>query len=225
MHIVANFKMNGSVDFYKAIQKEMKIHKDKDTKIILCPPFIYLPFLKVNNKNVFLGAQDIAGRESVKGTGKISGQMLKEFNVSHCIVGHCELKDDDEMIVCKIKKAIKNKIMPILCVGENNENDNIAVIQEKLNKYLADISAKKLLIAYEPCWSIGSGKTPAIECINAVVNVIRSICENKKIAVQVLYGGSVNKSNCNKLKKANIDGFLIGEQSKDLMNFVKLIKG
>jgi triosephosphate isomerase len=216
--------MNGSVDFYKAIQKETKIHKDKDTKIILCPPFIYLPFLKVNNKNVFLGAQDIAGRESVKGTGKISGKMLKEFNVSYCIVGHCELKDDDEMIVCKIKKALKNKIIPIICVGENNEKDDVTVIQEKLNKYLAEISREEIIIAYEPCWSVGSGKTPKIERINAVSDIIKSFCESKRINVKILYGGSVNKSNFSRLKKANIDGFLIGEQSKDLISFVNFIK-
>ena len=106
--LVANYKMNGDKNFYNTVQKVMKKIKVKDTKIVLCPPFVYMPFLKIKNDNIALGSQDISNILNKQSTGQISPVMLKELNVNYTIIGHSErraLGETDELVADKLKLA------------------------------------------------------------------------------------------------------------------------
>lgn len=220
--VVANYKMNGDIKFYQNIQNKFKKLKLQDTKIILCPPFVYLPFLKINNKNVELGAQDIANKIDNKSTGQISPKMLNEFNVKYCLIGHYEkriLGESLKDIKDKISNALNNNIQPIICVDNANDlNKEISFIlngQKQFNP----------IFAYEPSWAIDSNKVASVEEINLVATQIKSICKNSGFDSLVLYGGGVDLNTYQLIKTANVDGFLLGGVCLNMEETISLIKG
>lgn len=225
MHIVANFKMSGNSKFYTDVNERANNLKLADTKLILCPPFVYLPFFNLN-KNIYLGSQDISMNEKEQSTGEISAKMLKDFGVEYCLIGHSERSEAENVniILNKINNALKHKITPIICVGESSSEQSLTIIKNRVNKYLKECVNSKVFIAYEPIWCIGSGNTPSLERINDVANLIRAQAEKLNVEVFVLYGGGVNLKNFKILKKVNIDGFLIGSFSKNIENFFSLLK-
>lgn len=228
MHIVANFKMNGSLRFFSTVCEKVNKLNLRDTKLILCPPFVYLPIFKLTNRKVALGSQDISNSEDGKSTGQINGKMLQEFNIKYCIVGHSErakLGESCKVVAEKIDNAIKNNIIPIICVGENHKQNRHVEILNQIRNYFSVCSNKKVVVAYEPIWSIGTGETPSIENINEIVKLIKSEAQNFKVDVTVLYGGSVDIKNFENLKNAEIEGFLIGGLSKNFNKFLKILKG
>lgn len=226
--IVANYKMNGNSKFYKSIAKKLNIGH-KDTKIVLCPPFVYLPFLKVKNKNISLGAQDISMENNKKSTGQISADMLKEFNVKYAIIGHSERRltmDNDACVLSKINNAISNNLTPIICVGESKKNSALNTVLEQVESALSVCEkGKEVVFAYEPVWAIGSGEVPTNKRIIRVVEQIKSTILKHEIEPICLYGGSVNEKNYSELLKTNIDGFLIGSASLNVEKFIEIIKG
>ena len=148
MLIVANFKMNGSSKFYAEIQNKLNDEKIKDT-IVLCPPFVYISNFNLTNKKIFLGSQDISMNENTKSTGQISPQMLKEFKVKYSIIGHSErreLGETDAQIAQKTYVALKNGIVPIVCVGEQSKENGTAEIKKQTNYVLKQLveNLKKL---------------------------------------------------------------------------------
>ena len=125
--VVANYKMNGNVDFFRSVNVLNKL-KVRDTKIVLCPPFLYLPFIKIKNKDISLGVQNLSETINHKSTGEISPIMVKEFKVKYAIIGHSERRaigETDEMIANKVVNALNHDITPIICVGENNANEGL----------------------------------------------------------------------------------------------------
>ena len=224
---VANYKMNGDKNFYLQVNKVFNKLKSEDT-IVLCPPFVYMPLLKIKNKSVYLGSQDISGNENKKSTGQISARMLKDFGVKFSIIGHSERRaigETDEWVAEKVMKAQNADIIPIICVGEENFGENLDVITSQVEMALSKAENKEIIFAYEPVWAIGTGEQPTVTNIKKALKIIKITAKHCGYSVKVLYGGSVNASNYKAIEKAGVDGYLMGGVSLKLDEFVKIVKG
>lgn len=225
--IVANYKMNGNADFYKKVSQKVNSLKLKDT-VVLCPPFVYIPFMKIKNKSLFLGCQDIANEQSTKATGQTAAYMLKEFNVSYAIVGHSERRavyENNEQVANKVGICVSNGIIPIVCVGEASQSSKLDVLKEQVKSAVSKAMNGDIVFAYEPIWAIGSGVVPTIEKINYAIDLIKSTLSELGRDCKVLYGGSVNVANYKQLLTSNADGFLLGGVSNKLDDFISILKG
>ncbi len=211
---------------------EIKDYIDKieslPNNVILCPTSIYIPYFI--EKNINTGIQNIYYEDNGAYTGEISIEQIKSMNVSHVIVGHSERRlyfhESDYDINKKVKKLIEQSLIPIICVGETeeekNNNKTIDIIREQLEISLNGISnnQENIIIAYEPRWSIGTGLIPSNEEITNIVAYIKSFNSNLK----VIYGGSINESNIDTIKQiTNIDGFLIGHACINLDKLKSII--
>ena len=222
--VVANFKMNKDKKFYLSLKK-LNNNKYKDTKIVLCPPFVYSSFVKIKNKMLFLGSQDISQEKEGKATGQISANMLKEFGVKFAIIGHSERRvfETNDDVNKKVKVALENDIVPIVCVGEKAKGQDKSFIIEQVKSAICDTD-KEVIFAYEPIWAIGTGLIPTKTDINKVSKLIKKTAKEQKANVKVLYGGSVNESNISLLKTCDVDGFLVGGACLDIVKFEKIIR-
>ncbi len=228
--IVANYKMNGSKKLYATIVKKINKLKVMDTRIVLCPPFVYLDEFRLKNRSVSLGCQDITNEDNSKSTGQISPSMLLEFRVKYVIVGHSErrkLGEKDEQINEKVKICLNNGLLPIICVGEEKKSDKLdsvlLQVEQALKSTPKDTSP---IIAYEPVWAIGTGKLPEVARINRMSKKIRD--KIRDLGYQncvVLYGGSVNKDNFKEIISSEIDGLLLGGVSLRIDEFIEIVKG
>ncbi len=228
MYAIANYKMNGDKDFFMSQVQELNKIDAKDTKIVLCPPFIYLPFFKVN-KGISLGAQDVANVEKGRSTGQISANMLKEFGVEYVIIGHSERRNNGEtntQIVDKVKCALACGLTPVICVGELKKNSGTDEIFAQVDVVLNNVeNANKIIFAYEPVWAIGSGDIPTTAEVKKVVNNIKNRSKQLGFDIEVLYGGSVDEKNFQVFSQAGVDGFLLGGVTLKTDRFIELIKG
>ena len=179
-----------------------------------------------------MGSQNIAEYSTNNQTGEVTGDQLNSLGVEYTLVGHSERRtnnyESNQIINNKIRSALSSRILPILCVGENKiekENDQtFEIIKKELLEAIKDVNINKIVVAYEPVWSIGTGKLPTVEEINKVVQFIKGMLKEKEIFSEVLYGGSVNSSNINELKKTNVDGFLLGSASSNSEELKKIIE-
>lgn len=207
--IVANWKMNPETLFeakklFSLVKKGIK--NVKNAKVVICPPFVYLPILITN------GSQDCFWEEKGAYTGEISAKMLKNLGCQYVIIGHSERrryqKETDEMINKKLKAVLKEKLKPILCI-------------DKISQIPKDIKGN-LILAYEPVFAIGTGKPCSIKMARKMKISIR---KNLKKNMPVLYGGSVNSQNAkNYIKKAGFQGLLVGGASLNPKEFLKIVK-
>lgn len=224
---VANYKMNGDKNFYLHVNKVFNKLKSEDT-IVLCPPFVYMPLLKIKNKSVFVGSQDVSNNENKKSTGQISAKMLKDINIKYSIIGHSERRaigETDALVTEKVLKAQKEDIIPIICVGEENVGENLDVITTQVEIALSKAETKEIIFAYEPVWAIGTGEQPTVTNIKKALKIIKITAKHCGHSVKVLYGGSVNASNYKEIEKSGVDGYLMGGVSLKLDEFVKIVKG
>ncbi|GAC1412229.1 MAG: triose-phosphate isomerase [Candidatus Doudnabacteria bacterium] len=222
--IVANWKMNPKT--LKEAQKlSLALRRLKSKhKVVLCPPLIYLPLIKTNFD---LGCQDIFWEESGAHTGSVSASMVKQFGVKYAIIGHSEKReigDTDEEINLKLKAAIENKITPILCVGYGlnkslDDEEVLMHLQQQIETDLKEIDPAKVIVAYEPVWAIGSGKSASADHAEKVAMFIKIKFKTKK----VIYGGSTNSANAIDFLSKQIDGLLVGGSSLNLSEFSKMI--
>ncbi len=246
--IVANWKMNPisskrALEIFNQFLRGITI---SHTEVIICPPFLYLPFLstklkKLKEKKIKLGAQDCAFAEKGAFTGEISPLMLKDLGVKFVILGHSErrmiLKETDEIINKKLKEALKTGLQPILCIGETiaerEKGKTFLVLENEIKKGLKGISrrdAAKILFAYEPIWAIGKRDSCPVHEVMIEALSIRKILTglyNKKIAksAKILYGGSIDSTNVNDyLHNFALQGFLVGGSSIEPKDFVKIVK-
>ena len=202
--------------------------------VIICPSFIYLDRFK--DKNILLGSQTVSNYEIKATTGELSAEQLKSAGVDFSIVGHSERRQllhesiDDTNI--KIKQLLKNKMIPILCIGETKEEKDKGITKDIITKELEgafkELSLElieKVIIAYEPIWAIGTGITPTNDEIEDVVKYIRDyLNDSYRVANIILYGGSVNSANIDELNKLSIiDGYLIGGASTKADEFKEII--
>jgi len=243
--IAGNWKMyktnKEALELVNGLKRELTDLEDAD--IVVCPPFTALSDVSdlLIDSNIRLGAQNLYWQDEGAFTGEISAVMLKDIGCQYVIIGHSERRkyflDSDGEINKKIKAAIKNDLTPIFCLGETLEeredNKTMTVVEKQLKAGLAGLeedSITKLIIAYEPVWAIGTGKTATPQTAQEVHKFIRSWIE-KNISsfaaenLKILYGGSVKPSNAKDLiKQPDIDGALVGGASLDINSFVEIIK-
>lgn len=242
--IAGNWKMNKTPDEARALVEELiPLVADAECEVVVCPPFVDLcPVSKaIKGTNIHLGAQNIHWAKSGAFTGEISADMLKKFGVEYAIVGHSERRqyfgETDATVNMRAKAALENGITPIICVGESleqrerGETDEFVASQVRgaLEGISAD-DARRVVIAYEPIWAIGTGRTATAEMAEETITVIRetlrSIFGNDAAeTVRIQYGGSMNPQNAASLMAMeNIDGGLIGGASLKAEDFSKVVK-
>ena len=236
MYFIANWKMFGSLNSLNSLHKVVNFFKSfkkkKLVKIIYCPPSTLIRPMskKLKNTNIIVGAQNCHEYENYGAfTGSINSNMLKNVGAKYIIIGHSENRQSGEtnkLINLKIKSVLKSGLKVIFCIGETLKEKRKKNTKQVLNKQISlglnKVKNKnKVIIAYEPIWSIGSGLIPKSNDLFDTINFIKTKIRNSK----VLYGGSVNPKNINELKSINnIDGFLIGGASQDPKKFIDIIK-
>lgn len=239
--VVGNWKMNGTRASAKALAQGVVAGLgDNSAAIAVCAPYVYLPDIVeiAQGSRLAVGAQNVADKSVGAYTGEVSAAMLKEVGCTYAIVGHSERRsyygDTNESVAARYVEALAQGVTPILCVGETlgqRESDQtFAVINEQLDAVisLAGIASfKDAVIAYEPVWAIGTGKTATDEQAQEVHRYIRDYIAAKDQAIadkiQILYGGSAKPENAKGLfAMPDIDGGLIGGASLDAESFLKI---
>ena len=241
--IAGNWKMNKLPNEAMAFIEEIApLVKDSKNEVVLCVPYtdLFYALLTAQGTNIKIGAQNMHFEEKGAYTGEVSGEMLKSIGVEYVIIGHSERRqyfnETDETVNKKLKKALTVSLKPIVCVGENleqRENGTAKdVVTTQARLALEGINSeeiKKVIIAYEPIWAIGTGKTATKEDANETIKWIREEIEKiygKDVANSVIiqYGGSVKSSNAKDLfEMSDIDGGLIGGASLDAQEFSKIV--
>lgn len=240
--IAGNWKMNNTIKEGINLIEEIKSHKLNDeVEAVVCVPFTNLLDAKkaLEGTNIKLGAQNMSWEEAGAYTGEISPVMLKEIGVDYVILGHSERRqyfnETDEIVNKKVKMAIYHDIKPIICVGETLEqreaNKEKEIVKDQILKAFLNIEKNNLediVIAYEPIWAIGTGKTASSDDANNMLGFIRDIIGEKygekKDIVRIQYGGSVKPSTIKELmEKPEVDGALVGGASLVAKDFVNLI--
>ncbi len=244
--IIANWKLNGNLKFIKKYFKKLikynKYNKNNKILILIAPPIIYLYKIKKiikKNKNINLISQNIDKNLIGPYTGETSPIMLQDIGIKYTLIGHSERrknhKENNKIILKKIILAQKNKIIPILCIGENikdYKNKKSLKICKNQIKYIIKKNNinifKNIIIAYEPIWAIGTGQIANIKHINKINIYIKNYIYKKSKKniknIKILYGGSINIKNIKKIiTQKNIDGLLIGNYSLKIKNFIKIL--
>ena len=241
--IAGNWKMNmlpnEAIDY---IQEFAPLVKDTNNEVVLCVPYTDLFYVLLNTQetNIKVGAQNVHFEETGAYTGEVSAKMLKSIGVEYVIIGHSERRqyynETDECVNKKIKAAFANDLKPIVCVGETLEEREAGKTVEKITNQtklalegLSNDKVKNTIIAYEPIWAIGTGKTATSEDANNSIKEIRKEIEaiyGKEVADEVIiqYGGSVKSSNAKELfETSDIDGGLVGGASLKPEEFAKIV--
>ena len=242
--VAGNWKLNGSKESIKQLISGITAGAagTGDTAIAVCPPFVYIPMVAdlLAGSKVVWGSQDVSDQGSGAFTGEVAGDMLSEFNCTYAIVGHSERRslyaEDDEFTARKFAAARKAGLTPILCVGETLEEREQGVTEDVVGRQLDAVIALEgigaigeSVIAYEPVWAIGTGKTATPQQAQDVHAFIRgklaALDPGVAEKVQILYGGSVKGANAAELfAMADIDGGLIGGASLDATEFLTICK-
>ena len=237
--IVANWKANGDIkkNYLWCETFQNLLDKSGFDYVGISPSHIHFHQLNTFFKetNVMIGMQDIY-IEGGAITGSISAEMASADGCSFCLVGHSERREifneDGNLISKKISSLLKNNIKPILCIGESFEEYKAGNTRDKLKSQIIESIPKsyvlnELIIAYEPIWAIGSGKTPEAEEVNSIHEFIKDVVQSataNNIVPKVLYGGSVNDINANNFfKEDSIDGALVGGASLDANIFANIV--
>ena len=241
--VAANWKMNKTVSQTKEFISDF-VKKDlpDNIEVLVCPPYLGLQdaLALAKGSKVKIGAQNMHFEDSGAYTGEVSPIMLGDLGVNYVIIGHSERRqyfaETDEIVNKKVRAAIKYNLKPIVCVGENLEEyesgQTQAVIARQIEEGLAWLSADQvadLVIAYEPVWAIGTGKSSSPDAANQVIADIRkqikSIYDTETAqAVRIQYGGSVNSSNIQEyMGQSDIDGVLVGGASLEVDSFYDLV--
>jgi triosephosphate isomerase (TIM) len=241
--VAGNWKMNTTIQEGIELAKAVNsLVKENDVNVVLCAPFIHLNEVGkiITKKNLFLGAQNCADQKSGAFTGEVSAAMLKSVGASHVILGHSERRayygETNSILSVKVKLVLENGLTPIFCIGEvlaeREAGKHFEVVKTQLNEGLFDLSAadfSKIVIAYEPVWAIGTGKTATGEQAQEIHKVIREHIAAKYGALvaentSILYGGSCKASNAGELfANPDVDGGLIGGAALKAEDFLGII--
>lgn len=244
--IAGNWKLHKTIDEAVSLVKEIR-HKSQDIKdvdILVAPVFtaLFAVAQALQGSNVALGAQDLHWEESGAFTGEVSATLLKDAGCAYVIIGHSERRqyfhETNETVHKKVKAALAQGLVPIVCVGENLQEretgKTFAVVEDHVRNSLKDLSTKemqKTIIAYEPVWAIGTGKTATPAQAQDVHAFIRDLLQQMHDAhvsesVRIQYGGSVKPDNAKELMgQKDIDGALVGGASLTADSFMGIIQG
>jgi len=241
--IAGNWKMHKTIPEALRLVNDLKrgLYDYDRAELLVCPPFTALSAVAdlLPESNIKLGAQDLFWEDSGAFTGEVSGPMLKDAGCAFVIVGHSERRqyfgDSNEVVNKKLRAALGCGLTPIICVGEPLEKREQQVTKEYLRKQLGETlkglgeeSVGKIIIAYEPIWAIGTGKTATPRMAGETQRFIRQLFEehyNASLAggLRILYGGSVKPDNARALMaEEDVDGFLVGGASLDADSFIKI---
>lgn len=241
--IAGNWKMHKTVAEGVAFIKEVapKV-TGTDVEVLVCAPFTMLPALveAAKGTNVKIGAQNMHFEDKGAFTGEVSADMLLDIGVTHAIIGHSERRqffaETDETVNLKAKKAIAKGLTPLVCCGETLEEREAEktkeICENQIVKAFEGITAEdaqKVVVAYEPIWAIGTGKTASSEDANDVIAFIRTVLakvydDAVSEEIRIQYGGSVKPSNIEELmNQTDIDGALVGGASLEADSFVDLV--
>lgn len=245
--LIGNWKMNNnliqSINFLKKILKKNYTKNNLfGLKLAIAPsyPFLFLIKKIIKNYPLEIFAQNIHYDDYGAYTGEVSANMLQSININNVILGHSERRkyfhENNNILLKKIYQALNYNFKIIFCIGENEEerqiNKHFDIIKKQIESTIFKLNLnqiKNIIIAYEPIWAIGTGKYPTIENITTMNNYIKNIFFKKyglfdSNILKIIYGGSINHLNCKKiLLQKNIDGVLIGNNSLDPDNFIKII--
>lgn len=241
--IAGNWKLNGTkqsiVDLLAGISAGLDA-SSSEVAVAVCAPYIYMPLVEsvLDGSSISLGAQDVSEHASGAYTGEISASMLAEFSCNYCLVGHSERRslhgETDSQVATKFSALQESGIKPVLCVGESLEERDQGVTEEVVKKQILAVidvhgisSLENAVIAYEPVWAIGTGRTATPDQAQEVHASIRALLASfdKTIAekTQILYGGSMNPANASALlAMSDIDGGLIGGASLKADDFLAI---
>ena len=240
--VAANWKMNGTLASMKPLVDAIKtgLGDENNVEVVICAPYVYLPELsqRLQGTGIATGAQNVCEHEAGAYTGEISTAMLNDFDCHYIIIGHSERRslyaESDELVAEKFAQVQSAAMVPILCLGEQLAEREAGTTEEVIARQLdavidrVGISAfSRAVIAYEPVWAIGTGKTASKEQAQEVHAFIRQRLaqQNSTIAatIRVLYGGSVKADNANELfSMADVDGGLIGGASLKAEDFLAI---
>ena len=245
-HVVAgNWKMFKTRDEAQATVREVVglVGNIQNVDIVVCPPFTALGAVEeiLTGSVVQLGAQNVHWQDEGAFTGEVSVSMLADYGCSHVIIGHSErrhyFQESDEVIQDKLEKVFSTELTPIRWIGESLEAREADRVQEVIPsqleralRELTDPQTSRIIIAYEPVWAIGTGRTATPELAEKVHFLIRSwLSDHSSVGVaeqvRILYGGSVTPENAGQLiEQENIDGFLVGGASLDAQSFAKIVQ-
>lgn len=242
--IAGNWKMNKSISEAQSLASSIKIDLGDihDVDVVLCPPFTALKAVSdvIQDSQIKLGAQNMHWEVSGAYTGEVSGQMLRDIYCHSVILGHSERRtyfgETDGIVNKKVKAALSMRLVPIVCVGETLEERDAGKAEEIVGKQveqsLADLDAEfvKVVVAYEPVWAIGTGRTATPEQAQEMHAFIRSVLakmrgEDVAQSIRIQYGGSMKPSNAKELLgQPDIDGGLIGGAALDALSFIEIVK-
>ena len=234
-----NMLPNEAMDFITRLSESVR---NTENEIVLCVPYtdLFYSLLTAQDTKIRIGAQNMHWEETGAYTGEVSGKMLQVINVEYVIIGHSERRqyfnETDETVNKKVKAAFKYNLKPIVCVGESLEQKESGITNEIITNQtklalegLSKEQVKNVIIAYEPIWAIGTGKTATSEDANNSIKQIRNKIkelygEEVSEQVSILYGGSVKGSNAKELfKTSDIDGALVGGASLNVLEFKEII--
>ena len=241
--VAGNWKMNTSIQEGVILAENVNsLIQDKNCEVIIAPPLTHLSEVQkvVDANKISVAAQNCAKTSNGAYTGEVSAEMLKNMELKYVILGHSErreyFKESNQDIKDKVNIAIENNLIPIFCCGEDltqrERNNYFNVIEKQIKESLFDLSVKdfsKIIIAYEPIWAIGTGKTASAEQAQEIHSFIRTIVASKyssEIAenLSILYGGSCKPTNAKELfSKKDIDGGLIGGAALKAEDFMGII--
>lgn len=241
--IAGNWKMHKTaaeaVQFVESIKEQVK---GTDVEVVLCTPYTLLYPVKeaIQGTNIKLSAQNMHWEDQGAYTGEVSPLMLKELGVEYCVIGHSERRqyfnETDETVNKKVHAALKHNIKPIVCVGETLEQresgQTNALVKNQVTKAFEGVPGERvseIVIAYEPIWAIGTGKTATAEQANEAIYNIREVIrelygEEIYTEIRIQYGGSVKPSNIEEImNQEDIDGALVGGASLQPEDYVALV--
>lgn len=238
--IMGNWKMNGRLGSIDTLLGDVQslLSESQQAQCVIFPPSIYLPRVQalLSGSAIRWGAQNVYPADSGAFTGELSGPMLQDFQCHYVLVGHSERRhlfgEDENFVAKKFHHAKDHDMMPVLCVGETlaerEQGLTEAVIASQLAAVMRDRNDvfNHAVVAYEPVWAIGTGKTATVEQAQEAHGFIRGmITKHASARVTILYGGSVNESNAHALfSMPDVDGGLVGGASLNARQFVEIVK-
>ena len=237
--IAANWKMNGSLSANEALVRAVQAGAATGCQVAMCVPSVYLSQVQslVAGSGIWLGAQDVSAHEQGAYTGEVSAAMLRDIGVRCCIVGHSERRqhhsESDALVAMKAKQALAASITPIVCIGETLAEREAGSTADVVRRQLAAVihlnghCISEIVLAYEPVWAIGTGKTASPEQAQQVHALLRAQLRAATVQadrVSIVYGGSMNAANAaSLLAQPDIDGGLVGGASLKAADFLSIV--
>ena len=237
--IAANWKMNGSLSANEALVRAVQAGAATGCQVAMCVPSVYLSQVQslVAGSGIWLGAQDVSAHEQGAYTGEVSAAMLRDIGVRCCIVGHSERRqqhaESDALVAIKAKQVLAAGITPIVCLGETLAERDAGMTADVVRRQLAAVihlnghCISEIVLAYEPVWAIGTGKTASPEQAQQVHALLRAQLRAATVQadrVSIVYGGSMNAANAaSLLAQPDIDGGLVGGASLKAADFLSIV--